>query len=305
MLTGPGVFVLLATGLWANEPALREREAPLSKWSTEIAAGYLHQFGAGFEETSGSFDVNRFISRVSLSYRPNEASSLSLSMGYDRHAYEFSGINGLSGLDPWNGVHTFRIGTPVRWRVHESWTLFVIPAVRWAAADGADWAQALSGGGFVGAAWRINDRLTVGPGFGALTQLEDSPSYFPVLIINWDITEHIKLETGRGLGASLGPGLQLSYALDERWRMALGGRYERFRFRLNSDAPSPDGIGQDRAMSVYLGTRYSWSKKGSVSVLAGVNFGGQLRLDDSDGNEVASSDYEAAPFVGMSLDLRL
>lgn len=294
--------VLLTTTLGASEPQVA---APLSKWSTEFRAGYLHQFNAGFEEARGTFDVDRFVSRVSLSYRPDYANRISLSIGYDRNDYGFSNASGLSGMDPWSGIHTLRVGAPVRWRIHDSWTLFVVPAIRWTAADGANWAKAMSGGGFVGVAWRINDRLTLGPGLGALTQLEDSPTYFPVLIIDWNITESLKLETGRGLGASLGPGLQLSHALGKSWRVALGGRYERFRFRLDTDAPSPDGIGQDKAVGLYLGARYSWGTKGSVSVFAGGNFGGELRLEDSDGNEVAASDYDAVPFVGFSIDVRI
>jgi len=295
---------MVAPAVGAEAPDSAPPEAPRTGWSTSVAGGYLHQFKTGFEDASGEFDVNRFISRASVSYMPDYTKSISLSIGYNRSNYGFSGPTGLAGSDPWNGVNTISIGVPVRWGFHERWTLFIVPAMRWAAEDGADWARSISGGGFAGLSVRISDHLTLGPGFGALTQLEDRPAYFPVLIIDWKITENLKLETGRGLGASLGPGLQLSYAISETWLVALGGRYERFRFRLHPGAPSPGGVGQDSGMPIYVGARYSWSKQGSVSLLGGVNLGGELRLDDASGEEVTSSDYNPAPFLGLSLDLK-
>jgi hypothetical protein len=266
--------------------------------------GYSHQFKTSFKDIDGEFNVDRFVSRASISYMPHFAKSVGLSVGYDRNAYTFPGPTGISSSDPWRGINTVRIGAPVRWGFDEEWTLFVIPTVRWTLADGADWGRSVSGGGFVGFSYRFNDSLTAGPGFGALSQLEESPSYFPVLIVDWDITERLNLATGRGLGASQGPGLQLSYELSETWGISLGGRYERFRFRLNADAPSPHGVGQDRGVPMYLGVRYSWSPKGSLALLGGADLGGQLQLMDDDGDEVASSGYEPAPFLGFALDLK-
>ena len=105
----------------------------------------------------------------------------------------------------------------------------------------------MQGGGFVGVSWRINDRLTIGPGIGVISEIEDSPTVFPVLLIDWKITESLVLATGSGVGATLGPGLVLRYMATDKWSFYLGGRYEKLRFRLNADGPSPTGVGEDKS----------------------------------------------------------
>jgi len=278
--------------------------APKPGWFTRFTAGYVFQGKAGFKESDGEFDVNRFISRASVGYMPDYSRSISFSAGYDREVYGFSGPTDLSGSDPWENINTVRFGVPVRWGLNERWTLFVIPTARWNAEDGADWGEALSGGGFAGFSYKFSEKLTIGPGFGAITQLEDTPSYFPVIIVDWSITEKLKLETGRGLGASQGPGLMLSYVFDESWTLSAGGRYEKFRFRLNETGATPNGIGEDKGVPVYVGVRYRWSPKGSVTLLGGVDLSGELELSNALGETIASSDYDPAPFVGLSIDLR-
>ena len=41
-----------------------------------------------------------------------------------------------------------------------------------------------------------------------------------------------------------------------------------------------------------------------LSLLAGADFAGNLRLEDSNGRRLESSDYDAAPFVGLLFTLR-
>jgi len=272
-----------------------------SGWFGTVRGGVVHQFESSVDG-GGAFHVNRFAIVGGVGYRPDFTKSVSLSVGYDWNDYGFSGVNGGS---PWGDVHTLKLGAPVRWGFDEHWTLFVIPTLRWNAEDGANWGKALSGGGFAGFSYRFGDRLTIGPGFGAVTQLEESPSFFPVLIVQWDITDQLRLETGRGLGASQGPGLSLAYSPVPKWEFSLGGRYEKFRFRLSESNVNADGVGEDRGVPLYLGVTWKWSAEGSVSLLGGVRLSGKLELDNPTGSEIAGSDYDAAPFLGFAFDWRI
>jgi hypothetical protein len=291
----PGRASQPATGYSATNAS-----PPGTGWFTSFRGGYVHQFRSSLD-AGGELDVNRFAVEGSVGYQPSYTRSVALGVGYDLNDYGFSGSGGISG---WGNVHTLRLGAPLRWGVDDHWTIFVIPSIRWNAEDGADWGQALEGGGFAGFSYRFGDRLTLGPGFGAITQLEDSTSFFPVLIIRWEITERTRLETGRGLGASQGPGLTLSYDVADDWQVLLGGRYERFRFRLDSNGATPNGVGEDRGVPLYLGVTWNWSRDGSVSLLGGARFAGKVRTDDSLGNELAASDYDVAPFLGFSFGVR-
>ena len=51
---------------------------------------------------------------------------------------------------------------------------------------------------FAGIAWDINENLSIGPGFGAFTQIEDDDlDVFPILLVDWDITPKLSLSTNR------------------------------------------------------------------------------------------------------------
>ena len=272
-------------------------------WTGFVQGGYVHRFATRGED-GGSSRVDRFFVQAGVTYMPDLLRSVSLALGYGFDGFRFSGDSGLAGLRPWATVHTFSVSLPVRWGFAERWTLFAIPTVRAAAEDGARVKDAFLGGGIGGFTYRFGDRLTLGPGIGVMTEIEDAPSVFPVLLVDWKITEKLSLSTGRGAGASLGPGLLLSYTANRKWSFSLAGRYERLRFRLDGDGPSPGGVGEDRSFPLYASVTYSFFPMGRVSLLAGVGLAGEQRMEDARGNRVARGSYDPAPFVGLSFSVR-
>ena len=82
----------------------------------------------------------------------------------------------------------------------------------------------------MGAGWRFSDRLTLGPGFGWFSEVGGGNNAFPIIVIDWKITDRLSLQTGKGLAASQGPGLTMSYALGSRWSVSAMARYEKTRF---------------------------------------------------------------------------
>jgi outer membrane receptor protein involved in Fe transport len=173
-----------------------------------------------------------------------------------------------------------------------------------AAESGAALGDSVSGGGFAGFSYRFGDRLTIGPGVGAMTQIEDSPDIFPVLLIDWKITDRLRLETGRGLGATRGPGLILRWDVSDRWDLSVGGRYEKLRFRLDREGVAPDGVGSDRSFPLFCGATYRFTPRAEASLVGGVALGGELLLEDENGNRIAEEDYGQAGFLGVAFGLR-
>ena len=215
-----------------------------------------------------------------------------------------SGEAGFAGLRPWGDINTLSFGVPISWGLDDKWTLFVIPNVRLTAERGARLGDSVQGGGFAGASFRVNDRLTIGPGVGVVTQIGDSPDVFPVLLVNWKITDSLSLETGRGLGATLGPGLFLNWEASGKWRFSLGGRFERLRFRLNDDGIAPEGVGEDRSFPIFVGVTHRFNRQVQASFSGGVELGGRFKLDDENGNEIIEEDYDTAGFVGITFRYR-
>lgn len=287
----------------ASIPA-RYRNGPPTGWGYSVGGGYVHNFDTGIDN-GGSFARDSALIQAGVRYAFTPDRSAALSLGYGFENYNFSGTSGLGGADPWSDLHTFRIGAPVIWGIDDRWKIFIIPTVRFQGEIDASFSDSLSGGGFVGFSYKFNDKITIGPGFGAITQLEDQPAYFPVLIIDWQITEKWSFSTGRGIGATLGPGLVLAWKPLDSWRFGIGARFERFRFRLNDNRTvAPNGVGEDRNQPVFLTAEYSPNPGIALSVLAGAQTGGELRIDDQNGNRVSETDYETGAFAGFTFQFR-
>jgi hypothetical protein len=288
--------------LLAAEGSADERPGTQSLWSPFARGGYVHQFDSNLDG-GGKFDVDRFFLQGGLSYSIGPRRRISLSVGAGRDRYDFSGNPGFVD-EPWDRIDQLRFGVPVTWAFDEQWTLFAIPTLRFYGESGADSGDSATGGALAGVSYRVNDRLTIGPGLGVLSQIEDSVSVFPILIVDWKITDRVSLETGRGLGATQGPGLNLNYRLSDTWSFGLGGRYESLRFRLDDRGSAPDGVGEDRSVPVYLSATYSRDRDLQISAIGGIELNGELRLEDSQGRRLARDNYETAPFLGATFNVR-
>ena len=277
---------------------------PDTKWATFIRGGSVYQFDTDMDNGNGSFTAGRLFIQPGMTYAPDHTRSFSFAVGYGYDGYDFKGENGFAALRPWDDVHTLRFSAPIRLSRGQNWSFFVVPTLRFTGESGADLNDSLTGGGFAGFAYRFNERLSVGPGIGIITQIEDDVSLFPVLIINWKITDRLSLETGQGLGATLGPGISLNWRITEQFRFTLGGRYEKLRFRLDDKAETPNGIGQDQSFPIFGGITYNFSSSARLSLIGGFETAGELRLEDQDGNVIEQHDYESATFLGLSFYYR-
>jgi hypothetical protein len=298
-------IILAGQSFGQDHPVKDSSRAPLnSKWSSFIRGGYVYQFDTDIDESQGSFTTNRFFIQPGLRFSPDYTKSFSLALGYGYDGYDFSGENGFGALQPCDDIHSISLSTPIRFTRGQNWSFFIVPTIRFTGENGADFSDSLTGGGFAGFAYKFNERLSLGPGLGIITQIEDDPSVFPILLINWKITDRLSLETGRGLGATLGPGITLNWRMTEKWYFALGGRYEKLRFRLDDNAEIPSGIGQDSSFPIFGGITYNFSYSARASLIGGVETAGKLRLEDQDGNVIQEQDYESAPFFGFSFYFR-
>jgi len=300
------LFLLIAVPTIAKAGKISERNAGLASkigWSVFTRGGYAHQMDTDIDN-GGSFSVNRFFVQGGPTYVSDKGTSISLAVGYGFDGYNFSGNTGFGGRNPWEDIHSLRFSIPLRWKINEQWTGFVSPTIRFTGEKEADFDNALTGGGFAGFSYRYGDRLTIGPGIAVLTQLEDSTRVIPILIINWKITDTLSLNTGRGIGATLGPGLTLDWRPSRAWSFSIGGRYERLRFRLDEEGSVPNGIGDDRAFPIFGGIAYSFTPKIRIGVLGGVEVGGELSLEDENGNTIVKENHNPAGFLGITFSAR-
>jgi len=279
---------------------LSAQAQPFDPVTFSVDGGGVHQSATDLKDGGGSFDVDRWFLSAGVTYAWGPQASLGLTIGGGGSSYTFDEDTGFGGGDPWNKVEDFRISAPVRFKVSETAMAFVIPTVRFNKEKGADSGDSSTYGLFAAVAWRIDADLTIGPGIGVFSRLEDSARIFPVLAIDWNITDHWNLSTGSGLGSSVGPGLSLSYKFNEHWKLALAGRYESDEFRLDDEGPAPGGVGRDQSFPLVVSGILEPNDKTRFSLFVGAELGGELKLKDSFGETIDKTKYDPALIIGAS-----
>lgn len=264
------------------------------RWGPSIKAGSVYNFKTDMEG-GGSFAVNRYFVEAGIARMWSFDRMISVSAGYGQDDYNFNDL----ATEPWNNIDNFRLGLFARWALDEKWVLFAGPSVRSYGEAGTDLDDALVGNFFGGVSYKFGDHLTLGPGFMAAGQIEENTRYFPVLLVNWNMTEKLSLETGGGFAATAGPGLSLVYDHSKKWKFAVTARYEKKRFRLNGDGIAENGVGEDRNVPIVGNIGYFFYPGGSVSAIFGYNFSGKLNADDENGVNLYEREYDSMPVAGI------
>ena len=290
-------FIALICVLFGSSSAYAQdsRRAPIS-------AGYVYHFKTNIDD-GGEVATHFFNARAGVPLLKGEGKFISLSGSYRFNGYDFSGGSSqtFAGINPWENIHTVQLGLPIKLDFAENWTFFGIPSIRSVGESGADFNDSLSGGIITGVTYKFGERLTLGPGIGYISQIEDDASIFPVIFIKWSFTDNLNISTGPGAGATLGPGLALNWEMSESTLFSFGARYEKLRFRLSdTNRASKAGVGEDRAIPVYAAMSHSFASGWNVGVLGGVSFGGRLDLSDQGGDSIKEQDYDPSPFLGLN-----
>lgn len=291
------------SSLELETPDSVEEESAVQKFQRPkiFSADFQYLFQPAVDlQSSGDFETHRAGLNLVSRFRLSEKDQVSVSLGYIWNDFNFDSSTSTLGASPWSGVHFMSLGASYRRVINEDWTFFGIPSVRLAGESDADVEDTIMGGGIFGAMYKVNDRLSVGPGFGMMTQLEDDAALFPVVFVNWRFAENWAIGTTGGSGAALGPGLRLSWTPEDKpFSADLNANFEQLRFRLDANSPQRNGIGQDQ--SVRLGGAFHWKLNPGfdLSAMAGVKLGGSITIEDSQGNEWRSEDYDPAPYFGM------
>ncbi|MEM9550724.1 MAG: hypothetical protein AAGA05_06100 [Pseudomonadota bacterium] len=292
LLTLGGAGIALA-------PAAAAQGGPPLGWSTSFDTLFLYQGDTDLSD-AGSVSVNRGFLRGRALYTSDQGYSAGISLGYGRYFYNFD----LPGAMPWDDVEDISLSFPVSFPINDRVNMFVVPSLRYDYESDAKASDGDTYGVFAGVTWKLSDRLTIGPGLGAFTQIEDDDlEVFPSLLIEWEIADRLSLSTLDAPGASLGPGLGLNYDVSDTLRIGLSARVQSTRFRLDDDGIAPGGVGEDTSLPVVVGMRYRPNPGMSLSAFVGADFDGELTLEDSNGNTVSKQDYDTAPIAGISFRL--
>lgn len=293
----PGLRTNPAPDPHAEGPEPPRRGPPLGL-NFRVRGGATYQFPTKLKD-GGSFTTSRSVLDIGARYGFTHELSTIVSVSYGFDPYDFSSDAQIGGVQPWTELHTLRISAPIFWEPAPSWRVLMVPLFRMQADTPQAWSDSMTGGAMAAFSYKFTKDLSVGPGVGVISEIEQRPTIFPVLLIDWQIDDRFAITTGRGLGASTGPGLMGIYTVHEHIDLTLGFRFERTRFRLSQESGVPGGIGEDESFPVFVTLRFGprWA---FIALLTGAEFRGRLSISDANGDVVAESEYKPAGFVGVA-----
>lgn len=298
-----GFFLALLLAPFSLQ-AQSDNDQKFGPWVWGVQGGAVQQFETDMSNKDGAFSVSRYFIQPSLGYAWDRRNSVSLSFGVGESNYDFSSDARIEGLEPWDRIREYQLSLPIRLSTGENSNAIIIPSVRINAESGADLSDGRTEGVLAGLSWKLSDTLTIGPGFGWFSELGGGSSAFPIIVVDWDITEKLALTTGPGLASSRGPGLGLNYALRDKWTLGLSARYEKVRFALDDEGSSKGSFGEDKSLPLVFSVKHSPWPMTSLSAFVSSDFAGDLTLEDSKTRELASSEYDTAFSLGLVFSSR-
>jgi hypothetical protein len=293
-------LVLLLPGALALaqdvEETLDEEARPEAKVVGQ--AGYAYQ-GKADIDGGGDLKVHRFdvglLGRANLLERLRWTNTFFFSV----NDYDFGG-GGFSTGDPWETILTMRLVTKLKYQLSERWGVFGGGVFMFSPETAANWGDSFSGGGLVGVDYRHSKTLFVSLGVAAISQIEDDARVTPSVSLNWLPYERWAVRVG-AVPASGGAAVasEVAYRVTEPVEIGLGLLYNQRRFRLDDSGPAPEGVGEDNNLPLRLRLGWDITPKIALHFLGGVALGGEVQLEDRNGNRINKQDYDPAPYIGL------
>jgi hypothetical protein len=272
-----------------------------------FGGAYTHRFETDID-SGGEFANDTLSFGLTVDRRLSEDVGLVMQVNYVLSSYDFNSATGFGIFEPWDDVSTFNFGAAFSFDITRKFSVFTGPVFQFAGESGAGWGDSFTGGAIAGMTYRFNDNLLLGGGVGIVSQIEDDLRVFPIIIAEWQLADHWRISS-RGPAAGRASleftGVELVWNPSAAWEFALGGGSAFSRFRLDDDAGlAPNGVGQDESTPIWL--RASWRPNSTFAIdaVGGFTFGGELSLDNSEGDGLAGSEYETQPFVGVLASVR-
>ena len=272
---------------------------------TTISSAALYaraQLSTDFDQ-GGSFNWGGLLASGSVLHQFTPQVAAGVSLRYEYQDWHFSNPAAFGGVAPWKNLNFPQVGAAFVYTPAEDWRLALIPTVEWAYENGASTGDALNYGAVVSAAKVFSPTLTLGLGAAVYHQIYTTKVY-PFPVVDWQIDAHWKLTNPFQAGPAGGAGLELTYAIDDRWQVGAGGSYRSLVYRLAADGPVGNGIGENNFIPLFLRVSYQLGQRTQLDFYAAALTGGKLTVKNASGNDVTNDAYRTAPALGVTLQTR-
>ena len=266
--------------------------------------GYVHEFDTDLSG-GGSAGVDRGFAAFKIGIDPGGDLDGSVGVAWGGDWYRFKGTSDLSpapDTGPWTDIQAMAILGRLSWQIDRAWSTTIGLDLRFAGETDADAADSMTLGGFGAISYAFSPTLSLGGGAILSSQIEDSILVIPALIVYWQVTDPVVVSNVLGPEVyPTGAGLEVAWRPDRLREVAIGTRYESRRFRLNDDGPAirRNGVGEDTGYPLWARATWRFENGFRLDLVGGISLFNSYRLDDANGNEIAKTDLDPAPFVGI------
>lgn len=259
-----------------------------------------------FHNDRGSLSTARGGGRLGVRVPIDERRAVGFSFTGEYSNYDFSNASGFPGAaadGPWKDVTVLTVEVNYIAPINQEWSYFLGVSGDASYERGADFNHALTLSGAGGVAYQVSDDLRLGFGLAAGSRLEDDIYVVPIVTVDWQINDKLKLSSSPGFGSRTA-GVELSYAVSDSVTLGLAAGFEAREFRLDRSGPIPDGVGRDYRLPVAVTAHWRVDPQVELSLGVGANVWGEIRAENSDGDRITEQDLGPGFFVGGRASFR-
>jgi hypothetical protein len=250
-------------------------------------------FNASLRDEPGDVTVTRLGGSLGVAIPIRRAAQLDVGFDYEYSHYAFSDATTfVAGVEsPWENIHRETLSLRFSQQQTSRLGWFIGGSIGFAHEEGASLSDSLVGSGFGGIRYALSERAFLSLGTVVVSQLEDGVLVYPLLGIDWRITDQFRLTNAGRLG------ITAAYDASEQLTFSVGASYDRREFRLRDSGPVPDGVGRDQRVPIAASVTYRPTPQISIEVAGGAYLLQSYRLSDADNNRLADIDARPTPFV--------
>jgi hypothetical protein len=297
----PGVLLFAAFSLVATSPAAAQGQPPGTVTFSAAATG-IYQFGRDLDAGgTAQWDGAAISGSVMRQMVPAFAAGLSV-----RHAGERWRIDSpaaFGGQPPWRDLRRSSVGLNLSLALSHTLLVGLSPVAEWASETGASSGDALTYGAVASAVKVLGPGLTLGAG-ASVTRQFYSVKVSPFAIVNWKVTDRIRIANAIPAGPEGGAGIEARWTPAPDWELAAGGVIRSDRYRLADDAAHVAFIGETSSIPVFARLSRKLGPTVRADLYAGVLANGRLQIKDTAGNKIASTDDAMAPAIALTVSFK-
>lgn len=261
-----------------------------------------HQF-PGDLRTGGDVQWSGVMISGSVTRQFVPAFAAGLTLRCDYQDWRFGSPAAFGGRAPWQRLQ--RPGASLNLSLALSRTLVVgvSPMAEWACDTRANTADAMIYGAVLSTARVFSPGFTLGAGASVSRQFYSVKST-PFIIVNWKLTDRLRIANAAPAGPLGGAGVELRYALTRDWEVAGGGVSRSDRWRLEEHGSSAANVGETSVIPLVTRLSRKLGPKARIDCYAGALTGNRLTVKDADGREISHHHYGVVPTISATLSGR-